>query len=76
MAGGMHGGGGVMCDRQACMVGGGMYGRGCAWLGACVAGDGHCSGRYASYWNAFLLQLNLSAFLKPYASYVGQQRQY
>ena len=33
-----------------------------SWWGACVAGeggmcdrrDGHCSGCYASYWNAFL----------------------
>ena len=34
-----------------------------AWQGACVAGgvygrrDGHCSGRYASHWNAFLLDI-------------------
>ena len=40
---------------------GGMHGR-----GACVAGgvhgrrDGHCSGRYATYWNAFLLLLLFS----------------
>ena len=45
----------------------GMHGREFAWQGACVAGgcawqggmcgrrDGHCSGRYASYWNALLL---------------------
>ena len=31
--------------RKACMAGGGVHGR----------RDGHCSGRYASYWNAFLL---------------------
>ena len=43
---------------------GGMRGRGCAW-GASVAGggmhdrrDGHCSGRYASYWNTFLWPIN------------------
>ena len=47
MAGGMHG-------REACMVGG-VHGR----VGACMAGGmhgrryGHCSVRYASYWNAF-----------------------
>ena len=55
---------GDMCGRGACMAGG------CAWQGVCMAGgvcggvhgrgvcgrrDGHCSGRYASYWNAFLL---------------------
>ena len=34
---------GGMCDRGPCMAGG-MGGR----------RDGHCSGRYASYWNAFL----------------------
>ena len=45
---------GGMCGRGAC-VAGGMCGR-----GACMPGgvrgrtDGHCSGRYASYWNAFL----------------------
>ena len=27
---------------------------GCVVRGACVAGDGHCSGRYASYQNTFL----------------------
>ena len=51
LVGGMH-------DRGACVAGGGHV-----WLGggACVAGDmrskrdGHCSGRYASYWNALLL---------------------
>ena len=51
--GGMHGWGmrgGGMCGRVASMArrGGGeglLRGR----------RDGHCSGRYASYWNAFLL---------------------
>ena len=38
--GGMHG-------RGACMAGGH------AWQGVCMVG--HCSGRYTSYWNAFLL---------------------
>ena len=56
--------GGIMCGRWAC-VAGDMRGRGHAWQGgkrargegACVHGrrDVHCSGRYASYWNAFLL---------------------
>ena len=50
---GMHGRGGL------CVVKGGMCGKG----GACMAKgegivrgrrDGLCSGRYASYWNAFL----------------------
>ena len=57
MAGGMHGRGacmeGGMCDRGACMTGGmhggGMYGR----------RDGHCSRQYASYWNAFLFDIQL-----------------
>ena len=50
--GGMHGGGACMAGEHT-------------WQGACVMGvhggggvhgrrDGHCSGRYASYWNAFL----------------------
>ena len=56
--------------QGVCMAGGmysraGMHGRGCAWQGG-IGGrdvdgssrrDGHCSGRYASYWNAFLLLL-------------------
>ena len=49
-----------MHDRGVCVVGGHV------WQGACMAGgmqgrgcmrgrrDGHCSGRYASYRNAFL----------------------
>ena len=43
--------------RGACTTGGR------AWQGACIAGDmrgrrdGHCSGRYASYWNALLLSM-------------------
>ena len=52
MVGGMHG------RRGACVVAGGMCGG-----GACVVGGSACmgyneiqsmSGRYASYWNAFL----------------------
>ena len=58
--GGMHGRGG-MCGED-------MRGRGYAWQGgihgrrACVAGgvhgrrNSHCSGQYASYWNAFLFE--------------------
>ena len=46
--GGVHG-------RGACMAGGGMHG----WEGACVIVSryyeiGSMSGRYTSYWNAFL----------------------
>ena len=41
------------------MYGGGMCGKGCmvGEVGGGVRGrrDGHCSGRYASYWNSFLL---------------------
>ena len=57
---------GVMCGKGVCVwwrglcmakgVCGEWGGGGHAWQGACVAGrDDHCSGRYASYWNAFLL---------------------
>ena len=53
-------------EKGACVVKGrGMCGRGHEWqkvmkAGGYVArvhawqGDGYCSGRYASYWNAFL----------------------
>ena len=61
MEGDIHG-------RRACMMegacvvggmhGGGMLGGGCVWQrGMCGRGGGHCSGQYASYWNAFLFLL-------------------
>ena len=68
--GGVHGKRG-MCGRRV----GGMCGRGHAWQGACVARGhvwqggmcerryGHCRGQYASYWNAFLIILNLDRWL-------------
>ena len=55
------------CVAGACVAGGCMAG-GHAWQGACMVGgmcggegnacgrrDCHCSGRYVSFWNAFLL---------------------
>ena len=66
--GGVHAREGGMCAWGACIPGvecaclGGIHGRGHAWLGDMhgqggMRGrrDGHCSGRYKSYWNAFLL---------------------
>ena len=59
--GGMHG--------KGDMHGRGHAWQGHEWQGLCMAGgmhggegrhgrrDGHCSGRYASYWNAFLFNL-------------------
>ena len=60
VAGGIHG--------RVCVA------EGHAWQGACVAGgmcgrgggmhgrrDSHCSGRYASYWNAFLFQKHIAS---------------
>ena len=47
---------GDMCGGGACMAGG-MHDQSYAWPGGGgVRGrrDGHCRGRYASYWNAFL----------------------
>ena len=40
-------------------VAGGVHGRGCAWQEGTVSSRryGLCSGRYASYWNAFLFML-------------------
>ena len=53
---GMHG-------RGVC-VAGGMHGRRGSMHGR---RDGHCSGRYASYWNAFLLsQIFLTYLIYPY----------
>ena len=59
--GGVHGGG-------ACVAGG------CAWWGHAWRGrawwwgvrgrrDGYCNGRYASYWNAFLLRTIVLVFI-------------
>ena len=60
MAGGVCGGG--MRGRGACMTGG-MCGRMACMAGVIRGGDmrgrrdGHCNGRYASYWNAFLFYM-------------------
>ena len=70
--GGMCGGGACMCGRGSCVTEEcawqGVCHKGHTWQGACMVGgyawqggardrrDGHCSGRYASYWNAFLLR--------------------
>ena len=43
---------GDMCGRRACMAEG-VHGKG----GLCGRRDSRCSGRYASYWNAFLFKL-------------------
>ena len=43
---------GVGVHKEGGMPGGDMHGRGCAWQER-----GHCSGRYASYWNAFLFNI-------------------
>ena len=60
---------GGMCGRGACMAGG-MCGSGaCIAGGVCGKGgvrgrkNGKCSGRYASYWNAFLLNSNFYTLL-------------
>ena len=48
--GDMYGKGGMCVAKEGvCMVKEGMHGR----------RDGHCSGRYASYWNAFLFQCGI-----------------
>ena len=65
VVGGVHGGGGGMHGRGVCLVGG--HGGGACVVGG-VHGGGMCgryyeirsmSGRYASYWNAFLLTMVL-----------------
>ena len=79
MAGG-HAWQGGMRGRGVCMVGG-MHGRGHAlwghaWQGACMVGGMRgryyeirsMSGRYASYWNAFLLQHRFDLFNNIYLS--------
>ena len=62
-------GGGMHCKGRACMVGGhtwqerDMHGRGMYMAGGMHGRrDGHCSGRYASYRNAFLFQFTSHYF--------------
>ena len=72
VAGAMHGRGrvwlGAVHDKGHVWQGG-MHGRGHVWQegvhdrGVRGRRDGHCSGRYASYWNPFLL-LNLLALIQ------------
>ena len=68
-AGGMHGRGMYLagvCAWQGVCIAGDMHAGG---EGACMVGgmhsrrDGHCSGWYASYWNAFLF---VCKFVLPY----------
>ena len=47
--------GGHMHGRGACMAGGYVLGGRAWWGGMRARKNGNCSGRYASYWNAFLL---------------------
>ena len=68
--GGMNDEGSVCVAKGACVAKeGACIVKGPCVAGACVAGacmaegmrgrrDGHCSGRYASYWNAFLFSFN------------------
>ena len=54
--------GGGMCGKVgACVVKGDMCGkRGHVWQGGTHGRrNGHCSGRYAFYWNAFLFKIPL-----------------
>ena len=51
--------GGSMCGRGHAWQED-MYVRECAWQGGMRGRrDGHCSRRYASYWNAFLFPMSL-----------------
>ena len=71
-----------MCGKGACIREGTCMARRHAWWGdACVAGEGqgrgrkdsHYSGRYASYWNAFLwffFTCILSRFMK--SNFIGR----
>ena len=58
---------------RGCLLPGGVWRQGGAWSGrggVCSGGclvetprDGHCCGRYASYWNAFLFLVNLQTIV-------------
>ena len=53
--GGVHRERGMCGKGRVCMAGGCMTGGVHGVGGMCGRRDGHCSGLYASYWNAFLL---------------------
>ena len=55
----MCGEGGVCMVKGACMAKGGMHGKG----GVCGEGGRSLRGRYASYWNAFLLAISFRSFV-------------
>ena len=48
----------------ACIAGGDVWQRGCVARGMRGKRDGHCSGRYASYWNAFLFVTELNKIFR------------
>ena len=62
---------GVCVAKGTCVAGGhawqgGMHGKGCAWQGGMRGRrHGHCSGRYASYWNAFLYKCDIICHILP-----------
>ena len=80
---------GGTCSREGCLLrGGGVPAPGgiCSHLvpapggGACSQGDppkvdGYCFGRYASYWNAFLLLFRFLRFLLLQVERLGNQIQ-
>ena len=55
---------GGACVAEVCMAGG-MRGGGGGMRGR---RDGHCSGRYASHWNAFLLNSVVTHYVLPVSS--------
>ena len=71
--------GGVCMAEGACMADGGMYGKGGVhgMGGMCGRRDGHCSGQYASYWNAFLwlLMIMATTLLWPVINFNGDYQQ-
>ena len=77
---GVHGGGGIR-GRGTC--GGGHVWQGVCMAGGCVAKggmrgrrDGHCSGRYASYWNAFLSKVKVRILFSENCSFGQTKKQY
>ena len=57
--GGLHPGAGGSASRRGLCLGGGSASRGVGKIPPVImaSGGSHCSGRYASYWNVFLLKL-------------------
>ena len=63
----MHGG-------AACVARGDMHDGGHTWRAGCRGTNGHCSGRYASYWKGFLFRMIFKVVSKLFLDFFLDQQ--